>query len=110
MPTKKLKDIETLLKEYHISFDGPIESQRWPDRHKVLFENIRRAGSRLYDDYKQRRANVTPDKPWVNSTINRADRLVKTVQRCNSERLNEAGWRLALEPQIFSRFTVEVAW
>lgn len=42
--------------------------------------------------------------------MKRAQRVDAIAKRLQSEASNEATWRLGLESEVLSRFTVEVAW
>jgi len=99
-----------LLNKYRISFDGPIEPSEWPSTQRVLFKDVQRLGRYTYSGYEDIRKQRSTDEPWGSGILRRADRVTSIAKKCLGERRNEAGWRLSLEPEIFARFTIEVAW
>ena len=60
--------------------------------------------------YAEVRESRSINEPWVAHNVEQADRVVEIAERIWRERRNEAGWRFALEPEIFSRFKFEAAW
>ncbi len=104
------REIKRLTKKFKISFDGRVNTESWPSVYKILFQNIQKLGAEQYDNYKDIRKARPADEPWGAYAIQRANRIVQVARRCYHEDVNEAGWRLALEPEVFSRFKVEVAW
>ena len=110
MAPERNDDFRRLAKKYRIFFDGPIPRNQWPGSHAELFGNIQLLGGKTYDGYKTDRAKRSLGEPWGAHTAQRAERIVGIAKRCRSENRNEAGWRIALEPEVFSRFTIEVAW
>lgn len=98
------------MKKFRIFFDGQVSSDSWPSVHQTLFRDIQKLGAERYEDYKKIRKTRPADEPWGAHAIQRANRIVQVARRCYQEEANEAGWRLALEPEVFSRFKIEVAW
>ena len=45
-----------------------------------------------------------------NATRNQVMRIVGRAERCERQNRNESEWRLALEPEIFHQFSMEVDW
>ena len=100
-----------LMKKYRISFEGPVPQNQWPPSHRDPFRTIQdTCGRKEYDTYVQERSIRAVEEPWGADVVQRAARIVAKAERCLRENRNEAGWRLLLEPEIFNRFTVEVAW
>jgi hypothetical protein len=110
MAEDQRREIKRLTKRFRISFDGRVSTESWPSVHKILFKNIQKLGAEQYGNYKDIRKTRSADEPWGAYAIQRANRIVQVARRCYQEDVNEAGWRLALEPEVFSRFKVEVAW
>ena len=110
MTPDQLETLRILCKRYRITFNGRQSSNEWPIAHASLFANVRELGDTKYNIYAKSKENSSPDEPWGAHVITRADRLVEIAERCRLECRNEAGWRLALEHEVFSRFEVEVAW
>ena len=110
MARDQQRETKRLTKKFKISFDGRVSTESWPSAHKTLFKNIQKLGAQHYEIYKDIRKARPADEPWGAHAIQRANRIVQLARRCFLEEANEAGWRLALEPEIFSRFKVEVAW
>ena len=99
-----------LLKKCSIFFEGPIEPTEWPNTHQSLFGAIQELGKYRYTAYEEVRKTRSTDQPWGSDILRRADRINSIAKRCYREKRNEAGWRLSLEPELFARFAVEVAW
>lgn len=105
------EEICRLMQKHRIYFDGPVSQDRWPPQYKQLFATIKQdCGQKAYDAYKQMRKGRAVEEPWGADVLERAVRVVAKAERCRLEHRNEAGWRLSLEPEIFNRFTVEIAW
>ena len=98
------------IKNNQIFFDGPIPQNEWPPSHRELFSNIQTLGQKSHCQYKTDTASRAVDEPWSAHIVRRAERLAEIAKRLRSENRNEAGWRLELEPEILSRFSIEVAW
>ena len=110
MTREQHADLRRLAKKYRIFFDGPLTQEHWPKTHVSLFQNIQLLGQKRYQDYKEARLDRPADDLWGAHILRRTDRVVQIAQRLRLEDPNEAGWRLHMEPEIFQRFTVEVAW
>ena len=110
MTPDQLETLRKLCNSYRITFNGRRSPSEWPIAHAGLFSNIRTLGDTQYTTFGKRKESRLPEEPWGAQVIYRADRVVEIAEKCQRERRNEAGWRLALEPEIFSRFTVEFAW
>ena len=110
MTPEQYENLRKLTKKYKISFDGPLSREQWPPTHARLFQNIQSLGQMRYHEYKADTTKRSLNEPWVAQSTRRAERVVARAKRLRSENRNEAGWRLELEPEIFSRFTIEVAW
>ena len=110
MTPEQYRDLRRLNKKYRIFFDGPLTQDEWPPTHTELFRNVQSLGHKSYEEYKAERTQRSVFEPWGAQTTRRADRVVEIAKRLRSENRNEAGWRLELEPEILSRFTIEIAW
>ena len=110
MTPDQLETLRRLCGDYGITFNSRRSSNEWPKAHAKLFADVRTLGNTQYSVYEKSEEIRSPDKPWRARAIDRADRVAKIADKCQRERRNEAGWRHALEPEILSRFTVEVAW
>lgn len=110
MTPDQLEVLRRLCKRYRIIFNGRRSPDEWPVAHAGLFADVTKLGATQYSVYAKAIESRSPDEPWAAQAIDRAHRVVAIAERCQRERRNEAGWRLALEPEIFSRFTVEVSW
>ena len=110
MTPDQLETLRQLCRKYRITFNGRKSPSEWPPAHCGLFTDIRTLGDAQYSYHAELKESRSRDEPWVAHAIEQADRVVEIAERCQRERRNEAGWRFALEPEIFSRFKFEVAW
>lgn len=110
MTPDQLETLRKLCENYRITFNSRQSSNEWPKAHAGLFADVRTLGNTQYSSYAKSKEIGSSDKPWRARAIDRANRVVEIADKCRRERRNEAGWRHALEPEILSRFTVEVAW
>ncbi|KXG51272.1 uncharacterized protein PGRI_095330 [Penicillium griseofulvum] len=92
-----------------IQFLGPVEPDNWPQTYRRLFADIQKLGRHEYNSFVEDISIDSIEKPWRNSTRNRADRLSQLADNAWRERRNESGWRFAVENEIMHRFSVEVA-
>ena len=109
MTPDQLETLRQLCGEYRITVDGRKSPREWPPAHCGSFTDIRTLGNSQYANHAELKESRSVYKPWVAHNIEQADRVVEIVERCRRERRNEAGWRPALEPEIFSRFRFEAA-
>jgi hypothetical protein len=63
-----------------------------------------------HDSYGEIVDIMSDKKPWRNKTKQNAKRLAHLADLCRRERRNEASWRMALEPEVFARLAIEIAW
>ncbi len=110
MTPAEFEKLRTLADKYRIQFRGPTSPERWPPCHKDTFSNVQQLGTSRYAHYCESIDVESTSKPWRGQIKRRADRLASVSARCELERRNEAGWRKHLEPIVFERFAVEVAW
>ncbi len=111
MTPEQSRELRRLAKAHRIFFvSNPSPPHSWPEGHRDTFLNIRKIGNFRFDQYGETVDILTNSKPWRNETKRRAARLSGLAAQCQRERRNEAGWRLLIEPEVFARFTVEVAW
>jgi hypothetical protein len=102
-----------LMKNYNISFDGPIDlttNHRLPPSLEFVLRHIRKLGRTDFDYYREHVNADLLQHPWREQARRRARRIAGLAQLCLDGRKNESGWRLTLESEIMARFTVEVAW
>lgn len=83
------------------------DSSDWPDHTAKHYSETKDLGAKQFEHWVQ---DSDDTKPRVYDTARRAARLTALAERCAEERKNEAGWRADLEPEVFLRFAVEVAW
>jgi hypothetical protein len=102
--------ISKLIAKYHIDFDGPVEQKSWPAPYAKMFDDVQRLGKKTFQDYSESSIIESHQKPWKKTTKHRAERVTALAKRCRDETRNEAGWRMALESEIMTRFTLKVAW
>ncbi|PGH26779.1 hypothetical protein AJ80_01544 [Polytolypa hystricis UAMH7299] len=98
-----------LARQYNIHFLGPVQADRWPRTQGRLFRDVQSLGEKKYAGFCQSASIDSIDKPWRGQTKHRAQQLAANCERRFKEYRNEAGWRLHIEPDVFYRFTVEVA-
>lgn len=110
MTPDQIETIRTLARGYRIPPNGRQPSNEWPIAHAGLFASVSKLGDSKYRIYAKSKEQSSPDEPWGASVIDRADRVVEIAERSQRKCRDEAKWRLALEQDVFSRFTVEVAW
>ncbi|KAF5263302.1 hypothetical protein FOXYS1_5951 [Fusarium oxysporum] len=112
MPPNQREIQRQLMRKYNIIFDGPIDSitsPQWPGNCNTIFDHIRRLGKTDYSDYRESISADFTRFPWRHQVQQRAKRITKIAKRCLESRKNESGWRLALESEVMTRFSVEIA-
>jgi len=100
-PSRALCEKFGIVFERQRPFDTP---------HNAIFDDIQSLGKTDYNQYSTSVTIESIDKPWRHSTKKRAEIITEKAIRCLEANKNEMSWRLALEPEILSRFEVEVAW
>lgn len=112
MPIKKENraTFEILRKQYHIEFNDEIAANEWPANHRRVFESIQKVKQYRYSTYAvaQKNEDDLDAAPWKAEAKTQARKLTKAAKDCISR--NEATWRFACEPIVFSRLAAEVAW
>jgi hypothetical protein len=109
MTPEQRRALELLRKEYHIIFSREIPPANWPQGHKNVFEAIRKLGQVKYSEYVADEGPETSSAhPWKLRAKILAKKLTEKAEQCL--RRNEASWRFACEPLVFTRFSAEVAW
>lgn len=108
MAEESERDLHPLIQKLRIAFKPPIPTE-WPPTHSNTFREIQKIRDQKFDSYC---ANDTSssERPWRTRTKYRAAWLAKRAKALLSQNRNEAGWRFALENDIFRRFYVDVAW
>lgn len=82
-----------------------------PWKHQRMFRDIRTLGRIQFDSYWDHPTPEASQYPWRKERIKRAETLVHFAEKCAKlEQLLEADWRAEVEPRIFDRFSIEVAW
>ncbi|KAI0553686.1 hypothetical protein F4679DRAFT_530152 [Xylaria curta] len=111
MPIKKNHRpvFERLRREYNIVFADTLASNDWPANHRIVFESIDKLKQFKYSTYAtpQDCRDDLDTTPWKGEAKIRARKLTDKVKDCLSR--NEATWRFACEPLVFSRLNSEVA-
>lgn len=100
--------LEKLRKEYRIIFTKDTCQENWPPNQKTVFEAVQTLGRIKYDAYAVTDGGGGIIEPWKHQAKRLAKRLTEKAEQC--VRRNEASWRFACEPLVFSRFGAEVAW
>ncbi|KAI9653940.1 MAG: hypothetical protein M1831_005625 [Alyxoria varia] len=108
MSPEELAKLKKLARQYGITFNRLGSSSEWPSLHIDLFESITALGTVSAQSYHPVASNAYVE-PWKSQTLRRAKRLAELASKCESEGKNEQSWRLTVEPEILSRFTIEVA-
>ncbi|KAF2175980.1 hypothetical protein K469DRAFT_755936 [Zopfia rhizophila CBS 207.26] len=108
MPPRKEKfskdgsDLQELIQNYRIYFEGPVPPSMWPKQHEHLFRGIRDIWATRFDEYEQRtdidRNRKEDQIQRVNSLRDRAYSLREDVN------INEGTWRTQVEPLVIQRF------
>ncbi|KAI1174434.1 hypothetical protein F4777DRAFT_384632 [Nemania sp. FL0916] len=108
MPIKKERRpvFERLRRNYNIVFIDNLPLRDWPANHRTVFESIDKLKQFKYSTYLTPQDDLEAT-PWKGEAKIQARKLAERVQDCLSR--NEATWRLACEPLVFSRLTSEVA-
>ncbi len=110
MKEAQLQKLRALAREHNIHFSLDSSPDQWPECYRAIFARARVAGRTMFDEYGKSAEMEIQLKPWRNRIKFRAERLAQTASRASHEGRNERGWRSLLEPEVFSRFTVEVSW
>lgn len=98
---------EKLRKKHGIIFSDTIPSERWPENHRDVFESIEKLKQFKYTTYATARESGDGFE-WKGKAKKHARKLSEKARDCVSR--NEATWRFACEPLVFSRLTSEIAW
>ena len=98
---ERLRD---LIEQYNIKFRGPTLTKSWPTRYKHLFQQIRKIGITLYEDYIDSIDNVEEQRLRATHLRDQAHKLLQDINT------NEDTWRDAVEKSVFERFDKDVLW
>ena len=109
MAEDKLSKLRRLARAYGITFKSTSEKD-WPDAHSSTFAAIKNLGDRKFDSYHEHVSVHASEQPWTQQIKQRAQGLANRSEQLFKQQRNETGWRLNLEPRVFSRFKAEVAW
>ncbi|KAF3940404.1 hypothetical protein ABW19_dt0203441 [Dactylella cylindrospora] len=97
-----------LGKSHGIEFVGELPEEEWPTNHRNVFESLEKLKGTKYNTYAVNQPGDSVDTDlWKRKTKTLATKLVTEAKDCISR--NEATWRLACEPLVFSRLNSEVA-
>ncbi|KAL4964975.1 uncharacterized protein BDV14DRAFT_174059 [Aspergillus stella-maris] len=98
-----------LIRKYHISIQGPIRRQDWPQKYASIFSLVRDMERVSYDQYKEIDfADDSARRVAMFNLYNRVERLVAQAQKLREALDNEETWRLKTENLILERFETEV--
>ena len=97
--------LEMLRREYRIFFSKDTDRGNWPQTLKDVFETVQKLGKTEYDRYATDEDRM---EPWKSDAKRQAKMLTEKAEQC--VRRNEASWRFACEPLVFSRFSAVIAW
>ena len=91
-------------------FEDECRRVQWPSSHRSVFEAIEKLNGFTYDTYRvcPTGNNTRVTALWKVDTIRRVRKLVEKAKDLVAR--NEATWRLACEPLVFSRLSSELAW
>ena len=98
---------ERLRRQCGINFTDAIPTERWPENHRDVFESIEKLKQFKYSTYATTQENED-GFDWTGKAKKHARKLSEKAKDCVSR--NEATWRFACEPLVFSRLTSEIAW
>jgi hypothetical protein len=110
MKPDRYQQFRILAKQYNIYFDGLVDRKAWPSSCEDIFRDIQKLGTAVFEEYCESSVIDSLNKPWKASNRRRAERLAALASLCRRERRNEPGWRLVVESEVMTRFTIEVAW
>ncbi|KAK6446046.1 hypothetical protein FP744_10002295 [Trichoderma asperellum] len=105
---EKREAYEKLRKKYGIEFIDDLPGNSWPEPHREIFQSIKELANIKYDEYVAQQNSDGFTAFWRQESKSRARRLIEKAKDCVDR--NEATWRFACEPLVFSRFTAEIAW
>jgi hypothetical protein len=89
---------------------NPFTNTQTTPEHKEQFAVVQSIGRAAIEGFVQIANEKTPERPWQIETVRRAKKLNRLAVKCRRENRNESGWRHAIEPTLFERFDIEVAW
>ncbi|KAJ5655918.1 hypothetical protein N7507_007868 [Penicillium longicatenatum] len=93
------------IHENKLSFEGPINSTKWPQCHSALFSAIRKIEDVKYNQYVQHFQSTRPLSSQKSETIDKAEYLVSAAKQCRAEETNEDTWRDKTENHLLSTFS-----
>jgi hypothetical protein len=99
---------ESVRRSHDIVFEHDLPRDSWPPNHRQVFESIQKLKTFNYDSYAAHEGVGVSTIPWKSEAKIQAKKLIEKAKDCVGR--NEATWRLACEPLVFSRFNAEVAW
>lgn len=108
MSDDKYTELCSLKEKLGISFRS-YEYNALPAEHRETFNLVRAIRRKTFDDHG-RDITFQMNEPWRKQTHARAEWLAGRAATLVNQQCNEAEWRFSLEPIVFHRFGVEVAW
>jgi hypothetical protein len=110
MPFTKEKRVayEKLRRRYSIKFVDDLAGDKWPQPHRDVFRSIKQLSNVKYDEYAVQQDLDGSTAFWKQEAKSQARRLIEKASDCVCR--NEATWRFACEPLVFSRLMAEIAW
>ena len=101
------EEYRALMKEWEISFDGPIQPSSWPAEYAKRFQVIRNISRIWFDEYSQ---SLKFDKLSVADKKARIRALVISARYCRENGVEESTWRTETENKVVARFSAELVW
>jgi hypothetical protein len=101
-------ELERLRRKYRVQFDQPLPKTPLPPEPQRIFDKVLELAKITYDEYAIGPEELHAEQPWKLESKNLASRVVSEADRCR--RRNEATWRYACEPLVFTRGSTDVAW
>ena len=105
---KKREAYEKLRKKHGIKFVDDLASENWPQPHRDVFRSLKQLSNIKYDEYAVQQDLDRSSAFWKQEAKSQARKLIERAKDCVCR--NEATWRFACEPLVFSRLTAEIAW
>lgn len=109
MDNKEYEQLVLLAKKHRISFPKPWDESNWPEHIRSMAAKVRSIKSLSYAKYANEDID-SQDKPWRIKTKQQATYLAEVAFDCSRADYTESTWRSKLEPIVFQRFAIEVAW
>ncbi|KAL6888039.1 hypothetical protein GGI43DRAFT_425928 [Trichoderma evansii] len=105
--SRKRKAYENLRRKCDIKVIDDLPRDSWPQSQHDIFRSIKQLANIKYDEYDVQQDPDRSTAPWKQEAKSQARRLIEKAKDCVCR--NEATWRFACEPLVFSRLTAEIA-